>query len=168
MSMLTKWSPFREMEGRDWPSVARWSPFREMERMRQQMESFLGRPLLTGSVGKEELMTPTEWAPPVDITEDEKEYLIKAEMPELKKEDVKVTVENGVLSVSGERKFEREEKDKKYHRLERAYGNFQRSFWLPDDADRGKVSAEFKDGLLKVHLAKSEKAKAKAIEVKIG
>jgi HSP20 family protein len=87
----------------------------------------------------------------------------------VKKEDVKVTVENGVLTVTGERQFEKEEKDKKYHRIEWAYGNFFRSFALPEGADGAKVSAEFKDGVLRVHLPKSEKAKVKAktIEVKV-
>ena len=82
---------------------------------------------------------------------------------------MKVSVENGMLTITGERKFEKEEKDKKYHRIERSYGNFFRSFTLPEDADDAKVSAEFKDGVLKVHLPKNEKAKtkAKAVEVKV-
>ena len=80
---------------------------------------------------------------------------------------MKVNVENGVLTITGERKFEKEEKDKKYHRIERSYGNFFRSFTLPEGADGGKVSAEFKDGALKVYLPKNEKAKAKAVEVKV-
>ena len=103
----------------------------------------------------------------MDITEDDKEYLVKADLPEVKKEDVKVTVENGVLIITGERKFEKEEKDKRYHRLERSYGNFLRSFTLPGAADGSKVSAEFKDGVLKVRLPKTEKAKPKAVEVKV-
>jgi len=117
--------------------------------------------------GDRELMTITEWAPSVDIIEDEKEWLVKADLPEVKKEEVKVTVENGVLTITGERKFEKEEKDKKYHRIERSYGNFLRSFTLPDGADGSKVNAEFKDGVLKVHLPKGEKAKPKAVEVKV-
>ena len=107
-----------------------------------------------------------EWAPLVDITEDDKEYVIKTELPEIKKEDVKVAVENGLLTIVGERKFEKEE-NKKYHRVERAYGRFVRSFVLPDGADAEKVNAEFKDGVLKVHLPKSEKTKPKQIEVKV-
>ena len=102
-----------------------------------------------------------------DITEDDKEYLIKAELPEMRKEDVKVTVENGVLTISGERKFEKEEKKKKYHRVERGYGTFMRSFALPDDADFNKVNAEFKDGVLTVHVPKTEHAQPKQIEVKV-
>ena len=109
----------------------------------------------------------TEWAPPVDITEDDKEYLIKTELPEVRKEDVKVTVENGILSISGERKFEKEAKGKKYHRVERAYGNFVRSFGLPDDVDANKVDAKFSDGVLTVHVAKSEAAKPKQVEIKV-
>ena len=82
-----------------------------------------------------EAITLAEWSPLVDITEDDKEYLIKAELPEIKRKRLKVTVENGVLTISGERKLEKEEKGTKYHRVERAYGNFVRSFTLPDDAD---------------------------------
>ncbi|HEX6727885.1 MAG TPA: Hsp20/alpha crystallin family protein, partial [Nitrospira sp.] len=100
--------------------------------------------------------------------EDEKEYVIKAEIPEMKKEEIKINVHDDVLSISGERRYEKEEKGKKYHRVERAYGSFMRSFTLPEDADGSKVTAEYKDGVLKVHLAKSEKAKPKAIEVKVG
>lgn len=107
------------------------------------------------------------WAPLVDITEDDKEYLIKAELPEVRKHEVKVTVENGLLVISGERSFEKEENGKRYHRVERAYGNFARSFAVPDDADDAKVNAEFKDGMLTVHLAKRETAKPKNIEVKV-
>ena len=107
------------------------------------------------------------WMPLVDIAEDDSEYLITSELPEVKKEDVKVTVENGVLTITGERKFENEEKGKKYHRVERSYGSFTRSFVLPDDGDPAQIAAEFKDGLLKVRLAKSEKAKPKQIEVQV-
>ena len=117
--------------------------------------------------GEQESLTVSEWTPLVDITEDDKEYLIKAELPEVKKEEVKVTVENGLLTISGDRKIEKEEKGKRYHRVERAYGSFVRSFSLPDDADGNKVNAEFKEGVLRVHLAKSEHAKPKQIEVKV-
>jgi HSP20 family protein len=146
-------------------ALGKWNPFRELEEMQSRLSSLLGRTPLRG-LG-EEAMTVSEWTPPVDITEDEKEYLIKAELPEVKKEDVKVTVEDGVLTITGERKFEKEQKDKKYHRIERAYGSFTRSFTLPDTAAGEKVSAEFKDGVLKVHLPKSPEAKPKSINVKV-
>ena len=116
----------------------------------------------------EQSRTLAEWAPAVDVIEDDKEYLIKAELPEVHKDDVKVTVENSILTITGERKAEKEEKNRKYHRLERFYGRFERSFSVPTDADEGKVNAEFKDGVLRVHLAKSEKALPKQIEVKVG
>ena len=145
--------------------VTRWDPSREMEELQNRLSNFFGRtPARLGDT-KEESMTVAEWAPLVDITEDEKEYIIKTELPEVKKEDVKVAVENGLLTIVGERKFEKEE-NKKYHRIERAYGRFVRSFIVPDYVEADKVSAEFKDGVLKVHLPKSEKTKPKQIEVK--
>jgi len=109
----------------------------------------------------------TNWLPPVDIEENGREYILKAELPGMKKEEVKLTVEGGTLSISGERKAEKEEKDKKYHRMERSYGAFQRSFTLPEGALAEKISAEFKDGVLLVHLPKDETAKPQAIEVKV-
>lgn len=112
-------------------------------------------------------MTVADWAPTVDISETDAEYAIKAELPEVKKEDVKVTVEDGVLTLQGERKQEKEEKGKKYHRIERSYGRFVRSFTLPDTVDESKVKAEYTDGVLHLHLPKSEKAKPKQIDVKI-
>lgn len=148
-------------------ALSRWDPFKEIEETQSRLARFFGLPRTRSGPGSQELMTLTEWAPSVDISEDDKEWLVKADLPEIKREDVKVTVENGVLTISGERKFEKEEKDKKYHRIERSYGNFVRSFTLPDAADGSKVNAEFKDGVLKVHLPKAEKAKPKAVEVKI-
>jgi HSP20 family protein len=113
-------------------------------------------------------MVVADWVPSVDVSETDGEYQIKAEIPDVKKEDVKVTVEDGVLTIQGERKQEKEEKGKKYHRVECSYGSFVRSFTLPDLVDEGKVKAEFKDGVLNLKLPKSEKAKPKSIEVKIG
>src|SRR2546423_9992534 len=109
----------------------------------------------------------SEWMPAVDITEDENGFTIKAELPEVKKEDVKITVENGLLTISGERRVEKEEKGRKYHRMERAYGSFVRTFQLPEEADSNKVNAQFKDGVLTLGVGRSEKARAKQIEVKI-
>lgn len=148
-------------------TVTRWDPFKEMDETQNRLARLFGLTAPRTGNGDKEAMTITEWAPSVDIIEDDKEWLVKADLPEVKKEDVKVTVENGVLAITGERKFEKEEKDKKYHRIERSYGNFLRSFTLPDAADSGKVTAEFKDGVLKVHLPKSEKAKPKSVEVKV-
>ena len=148
-------------------ALTRWDPFKEMEETQNRLARIFGLKPARLPNGDKESMTITEWAPSVDISEDAKEWLVKADLPEVKKEDVKVSVENGLLTITGERKFEKEEKDKKYRRIERSYGNFLRSFTLPDAADGSKVNAEFKDGVLKVHLPKSEKAKPKAVEVKV-
>src|SRR5216117_1308917 len=138
-------------------TLTRWEPLREMEDLQSRLSTLFGRTPMRRGNGKESITLP-EWTPLADITEDDREYVIKAELPELRKEDVKVTVENGVLTISGERKFEKEEKKRKFHRVERGYGTFMRSFTLPDDADGKKVKAEFKNGLLTVHLPKSEHA----------
>ena len=159
MKTLEKWNPFRVS-----PS---WDPIRELEEMQSRWASLFGRRMLLPD-GREEHFSLTEWTPPVDIAEDDKEYTIKAELPGVNKEDVKVTVEGGVLSITGERKSEKEEKDKKYHRIERTYGSFIRNFTLPDGTAADKVNAEFKDGVLKLHLPKDEKAKPKTVDVKIG
>jgi HSP20 family protein len=148
-------------------ALSRWDPFRELEDMQHRLSSVLGRQTQRSQEGGRESMTVAEWAPLVDISEDDNEYLIKADLPEVKKEELKITVENGVLVLSGERKLEKEEKGRKYHRIERAYGSFGRSFSLPDNADAEKVNAEFKDGVLKLHIAKSEAARPKQIEVKV-
>ncbi len=149
-------------------AITRWDPFRELDDLQSRLSTLFGRaPIRKNGEGKE-AMTVAEWAPLVDITEDEKEYLIKAELPEVKKEDIKLTVHDDVMTITGERKFEKEEKGKKYHRVERAYGSFTRSFTLPEDADPAKVAADYKEGVLKVHLPKSEKAKPKSVEVKVG
>jgi HSP20 family protein len=147
-------------------TITSWRPLKEMEELQNRLSNLFSRfPTRMGD-GKEESISTAEWAPLVDITEDDKEYLIKAELPDVKKEDVKVAVENGRLTITGERKFEKEE-SKKYHRVERLYGRFVRSFIVPDIAEADKVSAEFADGVLEVHLPKSEKAKPRQIEVKV-
>jgi HSP20 family protein len=149
-------------------TLTRWDPFRELDDLQTRLSTLFGRSPIRKNGEKREALTVAEWAPLVDIVEDEKEYLIKAELPEVKKEDIKIGVQDDVLTISGERQYEKEEKNKKYHRVERAYGSFARSFTLPEDSDGDKLSAEFKDGVLKVHLPKSEKAKPKKIEVKVG
>jgi len=148
-------------------ALKHWNQLKELEAFRAGLGSLLGGSPLHRLEGREEPVAVAEWSPLVDISEDDKEYLIKAELPAVKKEDVKVTAQEGTLTITGERKFEKEEKGKKYHRVERAYGTFGRSFSLPDDVSPAKVSAEFKDGLLTVHLVKDEKAKPQQVEVKV-
>jgi HSP20 family protein len=157
MSLL-KWDPFGSL---------RWDPFKEIESIHDRLSNLLAQPSWRAGGASKEMMSVAEWAPVVDITEDEKEYLIKAELPGVKKEEVKVSVENGVLSLSGERKYEHEEKSKKQHRVERAYGKFVRSFTLPDEVNPAKVNAEFHDGVLHVHLPKEETVKPKALQITV-
>ncbi|HZD41724.1 MAG TPA: Hsp20/alpha crystallin family protein, partial [Terriglobales bacterium] len=108
-----------------------------------------------------------DWSPLVDIIEDDHEYLFKADLPEMRRDDVKVTIENGVLYISGERKTEKEETKRKFHRLERFFGTFERTFTVPENADTTKIKAEFHDGVLQVHLPKRPMPKPQAIEVKV-
>jgi len=147
---------------------ARWDPFKELDELQSRLSTLFGRAPVRKEGDKREALTMAEWAPLVDITEDDKEYVIKAEVPEVKKEHIKLTVDEDVLTITGERKLEKEEKGRKYHRVERAYGSFVRSFTMPEDTDASKIHAEYKGGVLWIHLAKTEKAKPKAIEVKVG
>lgn len=146
-------------------SITTWNPIRELEDMQNRILRALHFGPANQLAEAGDGGTKVQWSPRVDISEDEDLYLIKAELPEVSKDDVKVTVENGVLTISGERRFEKEEKTRKYHRIERSYGNFIRSLSMPEDADADKVAAEFKDGVLRVTLPKSEARKPKQIEV---
>jgi HSP20 family protein len=149
--------------------VITWNPLREMEEAPQNRFNpfFLGGfPNRMGS-GEIPSLAVTDWSPEVDISEDDHGYVLKADLPEMKKDDVRVTVEDGILSVSGERKIEKEDQKKKFHRIERCFGTFRRSFTLPEDADSTKVTADFHDGVLKVHLPTTPIARSKAIDVKV-
>jgi HSP20 family protein len=141
-------------------NITRWEPFREMEDMFRQYSPFFARALRRNGEG-------TEWSPVADITETDKEYLIKAELPEVKKEDVKVTLDNGVITISGERRQEKEQKEANEIRIESFYGTFSRSFSLPDNIDAKSIQAESKDGVLKVRIPKTKAAEPKKIAVEV-
>ena len=143
--------------------LTKWDPFREMEDMFDRYTRAVGWPRR----GSQEVMATGDWAPRVDIAETDNEFIIKAEIPDVKKEDVKVTVDSGVLTIRGQRKQEKEQKGKKFHRVERYYGSFTRSFTLPDYVDETKIEASFKDGMLNLQIPKTQAAKPKAIEVKV-
>src|SRR3984893_13139763 len=146
-----------------------WNQRREMEEAQNRFNryQFLGEfPNRMGN-GETHNLTVADWSPEVDISQDEHGYLLKADLPEMKKEDVRVTVEDDILCVSGERKNEKEDQKRKFHRIERSFGNFRRSFTLPEDAIGSKVTADFRDGVLKVHLPTTTIAKSKAFEVKV-
>ncbi len=146
--------------------LTRWDPFRELEEVHNRLASVFdsGFPRTRD---REQSILSTAWAPLVDISEDDKSYQINVELPDMKREDIKVNVENGILTISGERLREKEEDNRKYHRVERAYGSFVRNFTLPQNVDSNKVNATYRDGVLHVSIEKSESARPKAIEVKV-
>lgn len=143
-----------------------WNPFREMETAQNRIGRLFGRSLVPWA--GEETFTTSEWTPLVDVAEDDKEYTIKADLPDVRKEDVHVTIQDGSLRITGERKFEKEEKGRRYHRIERSYGTFERTFVLPEGAKSEQIKAEFKDGTLRVHLPKAPEIEVKAQEIPVG
>jgi len=148
--------------------VTTWNPLREIDEVQNRLQRFFagGFPNRMGSSEITSLAV-ADWSPEVDISEDDQGYLLKADLPEMKKDDVRVTLEDGILSVSGERKCQKEDQKNKFHRIERSFGTFRRSFTLPEDADSTKVTAELRDGVLKVHLPTTTTPKSKAIQVKV-
>jgi HSP20 family protein len=147
-------------------NIIKWSPFRELEDIQTRLNRFFNETTAPRPIGEDGIFF-ADWMPPVDVQELEKEYLIKAELPEVKREDVKVEMLDGVLTIEGERKQEKEEKGKRFHKVERSYGKFVRQFALPNEVEPTKIQAEFKDGMLNVHLPKTSVAKPKTIEVKV-
>jgi len=146
-------------------SLIRWEPFRDADDFFRQFASTnFGRWPRTVS-GTTESMP--DWSPAADISETDKEYLVKAELPGIKREDVKVSLEDGVLCIEGERKYEKEDKDEKTHRVERFYGTFSRSFSLPENVDPKSIRAETKDGVLNVHVPKMKIEKPKPVQIKV-
>jgi len=147
-------------------NIVRWDPFSEMDRLFNQLmpRSRLSWPRLAlNDDGGSKL----EWSPSADISETDKEYLVRAELPAVKKEEVKVTVDGGMLTIEGERKQQKEEKNERFHRVESLYGSFARSFSLPDNVDAAAIRCESKDGVLSVHIPKKEIEKHKPVEIKV-
>jgi len=149
MTLLTRWEPFRELQDR-------------MDRMNRLFrESY--RP-----EGPEEALTSSSFAPPVDIYEDEHNITLKMEVPGIDEKDLDVRIENNTLAVRGERKFEKEEKEENFRRVERQYGSFTRSFTLPSSVETENIQASYDKGVLAIRLAKKAEAKPKQIKVKVG
>ncbi|TAK13695.1 MAG: Hsp20/alpha crystallin family protein [Acidobacteria bacterium] len=142
--------------------MMRWDPFRELETLSSRLNQYLGPPAVT-----DEEAAFGEWAPAMDIEETPTEYVMRADLPDVKKEEVKVGVDNGVLSLEGERKQEKTENTRKFHRVERVYGKFVRRIAVPTDVDQQKILADFKNGVLTVHLPKSASATPRSIDVKV-
>jgi len=144
-------------------NLVNWDPVREMDR-------FFGRGSLMSRLSGQTAGMDTEvsaWTPTFDITETDSEYLVRADLPAVQKEDVNITIENDVLTIAGERKFDKEEKSEKVHRRESFRGMFSRSLSLPDNVNASGIRAESKDGVLTVHVPKSKGEQAKAIQIKI-
>jgi HSP20 family protein len=150
------------------PSGSRkWLAFDPFHNFEERMRRFFGEGFDPFGRLVEESWSLATWSPACDIYETDNEIVVKAELPEVKREDVKVSIENNVLTIHGERKFSEETKRENYHRLERSYGEFTRNFTLPSFVDTGKINAEFKDGMLRVTMPKREEAKPKQVEVKV-
>jgi len=149
--------------------LIQWNPFSELRGIQNRLSTLFGDSLEGNGEPDDLALADGDWSPAVDVAEDEKEYLITADLPEVEKDDVNVKVDKGVLTISGERHHESEEEDKKkkFHRVERSYGRYTRSFRLPEEVDADKVDAQFKNGVLKVHLPKGEEKVPQAVEVKI-
>ena len=149
--------------------LTRWEPFRELSTMKDRMNRMnrLFRESYSPE-GPEEALTTTNFAPPVDIYEDEHQIALKLEVPGIDEKDIDVRIEGNTLTVHGERKIEKEEKEENFRRIERQYGSFTRSFTLPSSVDPGQVSAHYDKGVLKINLAKKAEAKPKQIKVNVG
>jgi HSP20 family protein len=148
------------------PAITRWDPFREFVTLQDRMNR-----LFRDSYGPEsgqEALTTSTFAPPVDIYEDEHNITLKIEVPGISEKDIDVRIENNVLTVHGERKFEKEEKEENFRRVERQYGSFTRSFTLPNTIDAEQVKANYDKGVLNITLSKKAEAKPKQIKVNVG
>jgi HSP20 family protein len=142
-------------------NIVRWEPLREFDELFRRYAPAQSRAIAT-KYGEE-----ASWTPTANISETKKEYLIKAELPEMKKEDVKITLQNGVITIAGERKHVKEDPDESSLRVESFYGTFSRSFALPDGIDSGAIRAESKDGILCVHIPKKQVVAPKTIDIKV-
>jgi len=146
--------------------ITRWDPFREFSTLQDRMNRLFRDSF--GNEGREEVLTTTGFAPRADVYEDEHSITLKIEVPGVEEKDIDVRVENNTLTVHGERKFEKEEKEENYLRVERSYGSFTRSFTLPNTVDTADVTADYDKGVLKIKLAKRAEAKPKQIKVNVG
>ena len=149
--------------------LTRWAPFREYSTLQDRMNRMnrLFRESYNPE-GPEDALTTTTFAPPVDIYEDEHDITLKLEVPGIDEKDIDVRIDNNTLTVHGERKIEKEEKEENFRRVERQYGSFTRSFTLPSSVDTGQVSADYNQGVLRIKLAKKAEAKPKQIKVNLG
>jgi len=146
--------------------IARWDPFREFSTLQDRMNRLFRESY--GPEGRDESLTTSQFAPPVDVYEDEHNVVLKVEVPGIDEKDIDVRVENSVLTVHGERKVEKEEKEENFRRIERQYGSFTRTFTLPSTVDAERIQADYDKGILKIVLPKKAEAKPKSIKVNVG
>jgi HSP20 family protein len=147
-------------------AITRWDPYREVQSLQNRMNSLFRE--MSGEPGGDNApLTTASFVPAVDVYEDEKKVLLKLEVPGIEEKDLDVRVENHTLTVKGERKFESEEKEENFHRIERRYGSFFRAFTLPTSVDTENVQAHYQNGVLKLELAKKPEAQPKQIKVKV-
>ena len=146
--------------------ITRWDPFREFSTLQDRMHRLFRESYVPE--GRDEALTTSQFAPPVDVYEDEHNITLKVEVPGIDEKDIDVRVENNVLTVHGERKFEKEEREENFRRVERQYGSFTRTFTLPSTVDAEKVQADYEKGILKIVLPKKAEAKPKQIKVNVG
>jgi HSP20 family protein len=156
-------APWKEGARRRHMNLTRFDPMKDLE----TLTSRLNRMFNTPRAGSPEDMPFGDFLPPMDIEENEKEYLLTADLPAIRREDVKVAVTDGVLAIEGERRLEKDEQTRKFHKVERSFGKFVRRVVVPTDVDQAKIAAEVKDGLLTVHLPKSAAAKPRSLEIKV-
>lgn len=138
------------------------SPFEDLFRFDKMLDTFF-----RGGIQDDGTLFPSVWTPAVDIAEHENDYVVKVELPGVSKDDVKITMQENILTIHGEKRQEKETKDSNFHRVERSYGSFQRSFTLPTTVKSEKIEASYNDGILAVTLPKAEESKPKQIEVKV-
>jgi HSP20 family protein len=147
--------------------AAVWDPFREFQEISDRLNHYFQSTQANEQGANQQALRGFDWAPAVNISETEKAYLIKVDLPEVKKEDVKVTSENGVLAIEGERRQEKRQENEKFHRVESVYGRFLRRFTLPDDAQEEQIEASFKDGALQVAVPKAAAKSPKARQISV-
>jgi len=148
-------------------AIVRWRPFEDRMSVQDEMSRFFDTFLTKRLPIKHIVDSPTAWLPRVDIAENEDGILVKADIPGMTKDNIQITLSENVLSVSGEKKIERNEENENYHRTERVFGSFERSFYIPNNVDATKISAKYTDGVLTVSLPKKEEAKPKEIPVDV-
>ncbi|MBS4028584.1 MAG: Hsp20/alpha crystallin family protein [Ignavibacteriales bacterium] len=155
---LTRWTPVR--------NITRFNPFGDFNEMEHRMNRLLDS-FFSNSTVNDDGIVSARFVPATDIAEFDEHYLVTVDLPGLKKDEIKITLEDHTLTISGEKKFENEEKKDSYHRVERGYGRFERAFTLPQSVKTDKIDAKYKDGVLSLTVPKAEEAKQRTIEVKV-